>query len=372
MYNDDDDDIPTKEPETKKSKTMDSVQLKFLQSQIAQKRTALQAAAAKPKTAKISAPPPVIDLAARNRALGIGTKVTMGFKPIKANPVAENISFLPKSATDDSFMMFGEYLCKNEYQVSVPNEYEKMARIIMENKMKEKAAKEEAKRLAREQKEEDKKRSKGAAIAPPTALLDPEPPTTSESKSDEDRTAMPPPTFLPAFGKSVSRGLGIAANIMKKQGYREGLGLGKNEQGISKALVVEKSGLRGGQIVGEETKLAPTFATNSMEAVQNATKVLILANLISLDELKKDYENIDEFGDEIKEEMQKCGQVANVLVHVNDQQTEEQQVRVFVEFTNNAQAIKAFVVMNGRFFGGRSVLAGFYNVDDYNDKNYNL
>lgn len=51
--------------------------------------------------------------------------------------------------------------------------------------------------------------------------------------------------------------------------------------------------------------------------------------------------------------------------------SEADAVRVFVEYTNAAQAIKAFVVMNGRFFAGRSVVARFYDLDDYNSKEYN-
>ncbi|EPB73548.1 hypothetical protein ANCCEY_07359 [Ancylostoma ceylanicum] len=36
---------------------------------------------------------------------------------------------------------------------------------------------------------------------------------------------MPPPAFLPSFGKATSKGLGVAANIMSKFGYKHGAGL---------------------------------------------------------------------------------------------------------------------------------------------------
>lgn len=45
--------------------------------------------------------------------------------------------------------------------------------------------------------------------------------------------------------------LNVAAKIMEKYGYKHGAGLGKLEQGMSTALHVEKTGLRGGKIIHE-------------------------------------------------------------------------------------------------------------------------
>lgn len=41
----------------------------------------------------------------------------------------------------------------------------------------------------------------------------------------------------------------MAAKIMAKYGFKSGRGLGKKEQGISTALVVEKTSRRGGKII---------------------------------------------------------------------------------------------------------------------------
>ncbi|EGT58250.1 hypothetical protein CAEBREN_28335 [Caenorhabditis brenneri] len=370
MQNDDEDDVPMGPPAAKQAKPMHNFQMAFLQSQLAQKKAALQKQKQKQvKAAVSSAPPPVIDLAARNKVASVGS-TPKTFQPIRAMPVAENISFLPKAATDDSVMIFGEEHIKCEYYPMTPNNFELLAKELHDRKQREKTARDVAKRLQREHEEEDKKRSMGAAIAPPTMLIEPEPVINTQDSSEEkpQSSYMPPPSFLPAFGKATSRGLGVAANIMKKHGYREGQGLGKSEQGMSTALQVEKTGVRGGNIVAETPK-APTFAQNSMEAIQSSTKILQLSNLTEVDEVKDD-EGKQSFADEIKEEMEKCGTVVNVIVHVDESQDEERQVRVFVEFMTKEQAIKAFVMMNGRFFGGRSVSAGFQNIDDYNSRKF--
>ncbi|KAK6049975.1 g-patch domain protein [Cooperia oncophora] len=185
---------------------------------------------------------------------------------------------------------------------------------------------------------------------------------------------MPPPTFLPSFGKATSKGLGVAANIMSKFGYKHGGGLGRDEQGMSTALSVEKLGKNAGLIINESqgnTPTPPAQATpmgvapiNMAQAMKSSTKVLMLTNMVGPDEVD------DELEPEIREEMAKYGQVASVVIHKMDGVADDIAVRIFVEFTNIAQAIKAFVVMNGRFFGGRSVAASFYSVDDFNSKQY--
>jgi splicing factor 45 len=40
--------------------------------------------------------------------------------------------------------------------------------------------------------------------------------------------------------------------MMVKMGYKEGEGLGKNNQGMSMALLVEKTGARSGRIIHEK------------------------------------------------------------------------------------------------------------------------
>ena len=51
--------------------------------------------------------------------------------------------------------------------------------------------------------------------------------------------------------------MGVAAKILAKYGFKEGQGLGRQQQGISTALQVEKTSKRGGRIVNEKDAMAP-------------------------------------------------------------------------------------------------------------------
>lgn len=79
----------------------------------------------------------------------------------------------------------------------------------------------------------------GAAIAPPMSL------------QESTASAAIPNSPL------GSGGLGVAAKIMAKYGFKEGQGLGRQQQGISTALQVEKTSKRGGRIVNEKDIIAP-------------------------------------------------------------------------------------------------------------------
>jgi len=57
------------------------------------------------------------------------------------------------------------------------------------------------------------------------------------------------------------------------------------------------------------------------------------------------------------------GDVARVVIHEVIEATPEEAVRIFVEFKRIESAIKAVVDLNGRFFGGRQVKAGFYSSE---------
>ncbi|CAH0695163.1 unnamed protein product [Spodoptera exigua] len=291
----------------------------------------------------------------------------------------------------------------NEYDPMWPNDYEKVAKEIQAKRLQsdgDRGDRSERKRKSRfgdeeeiipektlvamqpeeEEAEEISKRSAGAAIAPPPSL-------TVE-------TASPPPmppaiqTPPPSVGFSIG-GYGassVAAKIMAKYGFKEGQGLGKKEQGMSVALQVEKTSKRGGRIIHEKdggsVMPPPGFAMPSLpgpdspnasnsphsfnrepsitEIMKSPSKVVLLRNMVGPGDVDEELEP------EVKDECNtKYGDVIKVLIFEMPNAPPDEAVRIFVEFKRIESAIKAVVDLNGRFFGGRQVKAGFYDVEKF-------
>lgn len=199
--------------------------------------------------------------------------------------------------------------------------------------------------------------SGGVAIAPPPSLQEP---------------TLPEPTpILPQKAANTFTGGSIAAKIMAKYGFKEGQGLGKQEQGMASALQVEKTSKRGGRIIHENEILAQTIAASFQEPapeptitdiMKNPSKVVLLKNMVGPGEVDDDLEP------EVKEECnQKYGEVTSVIIHEIDHPNSEEAVRIFVEFRRIESAIKAVVDLNGRFFGGRQVKAAFYDTEKFDN-----
>lgn len=75
----------------------------------------------------------------------------------------------------------------------------------------------------------------------------------------------------------------------------------------------------------------------------------------------------EELEPEVKDECNtKYGEVIKVVIFELPNNPHDEAVRIFVEFRRIESAIKAVVDLNGRFFGGRQVKAGFYSVEKFN------
>jgi splicing factor 45 len=267
---------------------------------------------------------------------------------------------VPMISNPSALNEWEEFLAiEDEYNPAVPNEYEK---IVKERR--ERNKKEDRKRSHRSpspsfrksgfggratSEDEDNFRPStgsnrvGTAIAPPKSLVE-----NSTIVSDK----MP---NINSYGASA-----VAAKIMARYGFKDGQGLGKQEQGISMALQVEKTSKRGGRIIHEKELAAAAVAESTpqpapassqeqsiTEMMKAPSKVIMLRNMVGPGEVD------DELEPEVKEECnRKYGEV--ITVHILEMQNvaPEETVRIFVEFSRIESAIKGLVDLNGRFFGG--------------------
>eukprot|EP01027_Heterolobosea_sp_BB2_P006005 GEZU01009128.1.p4 GENE.GEZU01009128.1~~GEZU01009128.1.p4 ORF type:complete len:137 (+),score=34.12 GEZU01009128.1:1402-1812(+) len=98
------------------------------------------------------------------------------------------------------------------------------------------------------------------------------------------------------------------------------------------------------------------------------SKVVLLKNMVGRNEID------DQLETEVADECAKFGVVEKVLIYEEEQISKhlEPGVRIFVVFTNTQDATKALESLHDRWFGGRKVIAEFYNEDKFNHGEYTL
>uniref|UniRef100_A0ACD5TRV1 Uncharacterized protein n=1 Tax=Avena sativa TaxID=4498 RepID=A0ACD5TRV1_AVESA len=168
-----------------------------------------------------------------------------------------------------------------------------------------------------------------------------------------------------AIPGSSSSGLGVGAGgqltaaqrMMARMGWKEGQGLGKQEQGITTPLVAKKTDRRGGVIIDESSSKKP----KSVNIEGHPTRVLLLRNMIGPGEVD------DELEEEISSECSKYGTVLRVLIFEITQANfpADEAVRIFVLFERTEESTKALIDLDKRFFGGRVVQATFFDEERF-------
>ncbi|KAH9363530.1 hypothetical protein HPB48_005937 [Haemaphysalis longicornis] len=289
----------------------------------------------------------------------------------------------PREGPNTASLLGGDWDVRLEYDPLWPNDYEKLNKERRERKEKEDRKHEDRLvRAGQSERDRDKDRPRGDENSPPrpprgggsTGVAIAPPPSLVQDSGSRDEPGTP---SRPGLGSGS-----VAQRIMARYGYKAGQGLGKQEQGMSQALQVEKTSKRGGKIIHERdiakeppppplppvAPLGPPPPPGMTQQQQNESitdmmrnpsKVVLLRNMVGPGEVDDDLEP------ETKEECSKYGEVVRCLIYEIPGVADEEAVRIFIEFKRLESAIKAVVDTNGRYFGGRIVKASFYDHDKF-------
>ncbi|BGP01414.1 hypothetical protein RTG_01164 [Rhodotorula toruloides ATCC 204091] len=224
----------------------------------------------------------------------------------------------------------------------------------------------------------------GAFAAPPTAA---------------GGAGAAPPGFAPAATQAGGAGEAesaepdsrtFAERMMSKFGWEEGKGLGASESGITAALSVQRTpagsassskkakkkkepeaapapaGMAGRSVVVDVSR-DQRIAEQKAQMGGDASRVVLLTNLCGRDEVD------DDLGGEVAEEANKFGVVERCFVYVVPGETrDDEAVRIFLVMSGLAGGYNAVRNFDGRFFGGRTVRARFYDEKAFNSGRHEL
>ncbi|MCL7024744.1 hypothetical protein MKW94_024684 [Papaver nudicaule] len=262
-----------------------------------------------------------------------------------------------------------------EYDPARPNDYQEYRREKKRKAVEAEMNKEIERRRQEEEEREQREREANESSARPATL------NISGEEAWKRRAAMSGGGSAPrspaetakgdggfSIGKSGDGGLGVGAGgqmtaaqkMMAKMGWKQGQGLGKQEQGITTPLMAKKTDKRAGVIVNaSETKSEKKPKSVNINGAP--TRVLLLRNMVGPGEVD------DELEEEVASECAKYGTVTRVLIFeiTEPDFPVDEAVRIFVQFERSEETTKALVDLDGRFFGGRVVRGTFFDEEKF-------
>jgi len=187
--------------------------------------------------------------------------------------------------------------------------------------------------------------------------------------------------LLNSFGelKSFSLAKDLANGQSKGYAFCEYVDAKNTEQAIEglngmqlgeKKLIVQRAVGVGAKSMAVTGLPLPISGMDLVSALNEATEVLSLMNMITLDDLLDDDEYA-EILEDVREECSKYGKVRNVVVpRPIEGQTVPGQGKIYVEFATPDDCKKAAGALAGRKFANRVVVTSYFNLEKFRKRDF--